>query len=90
MKGKMLPENARKKAPMENQHFDVDPVLQPIAGQSHWFDVYRDRKFDGFPANGLFEKSTFGPKSEKIVQKWKNRPRKTSPNSVACTFEITT
>jgi hypothetical protein len=50
----MTPENDRKKAPMENQHFDVDPVLQPIAGQSHWFDVYRDRKFDGFPVKPVF------------------------------------
>jgi hypothetical protein len=68
-KGKMLPENARKMPDMKNKHFDTDPVLQPIAGQSHWFDAFRRRRFDGFPANGLFEKSTFWVILAKISQK---------------------
>jgi hypothetical protein len=63
---------------MENKHFDTDPVLKPIREQLPRKHGVQKLKNDGFPGNGLFEKSTFWLKSLKISPNPQNTPRQTS------------
>jgi hypothetical protein len=63
---------------MKNKHFDVDPVLQPIAERFHWFVGVLKFKNAAFPGKPVFEKVTFRPKRAKMTQNDQKTPRQTA------------